>query len=297
MLKRRTHEQFVKELKEIHPNIEVITPYIRLDSKIIVRDLFGDLEATPLNLLRGYKPSVSCALDKSTYFKNVLRYRHPKLLENIEFLTPYTDGTSKVHIKDKYCNYLVSPSSLLKGCYPTITTSCCKNTYFTNKAREVHGNKYDYSKVEYVNCTTKICIICPTHGEFWQNPSGHLKGYDCFKCPRKNSCGRGWTKKDFIRLCTKKLGYGTLYQIRIFDDEESFYKVGITSKTIKRRFIGNSLSGYSYEIVDELLLDPATCWRAERQILKDNKHLKYLPKVKFAGWTECFSQKIIMSSY
>ena len=37
---------------------------------------------------------------------------------------------------------------------------------FISKAIGVHGNKYDYSKVEYVNTLTKVTIICPIHGEF-----------------------------------------------------------------------------------------------------------------------------------
>lgn len=53
---------------------------------------------------------------------------------------------------------------------------------FINKAREVHGDKYDYSKVEYVNSRTNVCIICPEHGEFKQTPDGHLKGQGCPKC-------------------------------------------------------------------------------------------------------------------
>ena len=39
---------------------------------------------------------------------------------------------------------------------------------FVEKAKKVHGDKYDYSKVGYVNYKTKVCIICPIHGEFWQ---------------------------------------------------------------------------------------------------------------------------------
>ena len=53
---------------------------------------------------------------------------------------------------------------------------------FIEKARKVHGDKYDYSKVEYVNSATKVCIICPIHGEFWQVPSSHLQGFGCSKC-------------------------------------------------------------------------------------------------------------------
>lgn len=37
---------------------------------------------------------------------------------------------------------------------------------FIERARKIHGNKYDYSKVNYVNAKTKVCIICPIHGEF-----------------------------------------------------------------------------------------------------------------------------------
>ena len=57
---------------------------------------------------------------------------------------------------------------------------------FIVKAREVHGDKYDYSKVEYVNQLTKVCIICPTHGEFEQTPDSHLHGHGCPKCVGKN---------------------------------------------------------------------------------------------------------------
>lgn len=50
------------------------------------------------------------------------------------------------------------------------------------KFRSVHGGKYDYSKVDYINNITKVCIICPEHGEFWQTPKNHLKGCGCQKC-------------------------------------------------------------------------------------------------------------------
>ena len=37
---------------------------------------------------------------------------------------------------------------------------------FIEKARKIHGDKYDYSKVEYKSATEKVIIICPIHGEF-----------------------------------------------------------------------------------------------------------------------------------
>lgn len=53
---------------------------------------------------------------------------------------------------------------------------------FVELAKVVHGNEYDYSKVEYVNSLSKVCIICHKHGEFWQTPKAHLNGNKCFKC-------------------------------------------------------------------------------------------------------------------
>ena len=58
---------------------------------------------------------------------------------------------------------------------------------FIEKAREVHGDKYDYSKVEYIKNNEKVIILCKEHGEFLQTPQGHLSGRKCIKCSGKYS--------------------------------------------------------------------------------------------------------------
>lgn len=65
---------------------------------------------------------------------------------------------------------------------------------FIEKARKVHGDKYEYSKVNYVNTATKVCFTCHEkdengveHGEFWQTPNAHLQGSGCQKCGRMNT--------------------------------------------------------------------------------------------------------------
>ena len=57
-----------------------------------------------------------------------------------------------------------------------------KTLKFIEKAKKVHGEKYDYSKVNYINTQTKVCIICPKHGEFYQKPSDHLRKCGCKMC-------------------------------------------------------------------------------------------------------------------
>lgn len=53
---------------------------------------------------------------------------------------------------------------------------------FVKKARNVHGGKYNYSKLEYKGVKESVCIICPEHGEFWQKPNDHLSGRGCPIC-------------------------------------------------------------------------------------------------------------------
>lgn len=54
---------------------------------------------------------------------------------------------------------------------------------FIRSAKAVHGDRYDYSRTRYVNSKTKVCIICPEHGEFWQSPKSHIHlKAGCPKC-------------------------------------------------------------------------------------------------------------------
>lgn len=77
---------------------------------------------------------------------------------------------------------------------------------FIAKAEKVHGKKYDYSNVEYNGCRTKICIICPKHGEFWQEPSNHLNGSGCPRCTKYRN---RYTTEEWISKA--KLIHGNKY--------------------------------------------------------------------------------------
>lgn len=73
---------------------------------------------------------------------------------------------------------------------------------------DTHGNKYDYSKVEYVNYSTKVCIICPEHGEFWQSPAQHINGQGCPKCGTlQRAEKRKIGTEEFVRRARDVHGY------------------------------------------------------------------------------------------
>jgi hypothetical protein len=64
---------------------------------------------------------------------------------------------------------------------------------FIQRARALHGQKYDYSKAEYKDAHTKVCIVCPVHGEFWQQADSHIRECGCPKC---GATRRGRQKRD-----------------------------------------------------------------------------------------------------
>ena len=71
---------------------------------------------------------------------------------------------------------------------------------FIKKAKKIHSDKYDYSKVEYIKSGLKVCIICPKHGEFWQIANSHLQGQGCPEC---NSRNKPITKEYFVQQAIK----------------------------------------------------------------------------------------------
>ena len=57
---------------------------------------------------------------------------------------------------------------------------------FIKRAIKIHGKKFDYSEVKYLNAHTKITIICPDHGKFSQSPNKHLRSsHGCNLCGYK----------------------------------------------------------------------------------------------------------------
>ena len=101
----------------------------------------------------------------------------------------YINGVKKVCIVcPEHGEFWQSPSFHLHGgnCPKCVGGVRLTTAEFIEKAKKVHNNKYDYSKVAYKNTASKVCIICPEHGEFWQTPNNHLFGAGCPTCPQSN---------------------------------------------------------------------------------------------------------------
>ena len=150
-----------------------------------------------------------------------------------------------------------------------------------DKLNQVHNFKYTYDTLVYKNAKSKIKIICKIHGEFEQTYTKHQQGQGCSKCTRVF----GFKRSQFINACDTT---GILYILRCFNENEEFYKIGITSKTIEVRFPSSSYMPYKYEITQEIRDIPENIYNLEHILHRLYRQYKYKPLISFSGETECF---------
>lgn len=87
---------------------------------------------------------------------------------------------------------------------------------FVEKAKSIHGTTYSYDAVEYETTDSKVCIICPIHGEFWQTPHSHLQGHGCPYC---NHLSKG---EEYVKNVLNELGINYIWQYCIKTDKKHY---------------------------------------------------------------------------
>ena len=191
--KKLTTAEFIKRAHEIHGDrfdySRVVYKNIRTHVRIIC-PVHGEIWQNPLSHLHGCGCDQCARTSKYTTedFIEAARKVHGDRYDYSKVV--YKNNSTKVCIIcPEHGEFWQRPFSHLKGTGCPECNGIKKYTLeeFIEKARKVHGDKYDYSKVEYINSITKICIICPEHGEFWQLPYKHLSGQNCPVCARMKS--------------------------------------------------------------------------------------------------------------
>lgn len=209
-------------------------------------------------------------------------------------------------VEDKFGICKVAKNHLLNGWMPSIRVAIDKNSYFINKAKNIHEDYYDYSKINYICDSKLITLICPKHGEFEITPHVHICGKGgCNKCGydkvsvKNGENALGWTDSDWYNkaLTSKNFDSFKCYIIRCYGDNEEFYKIGKTFRTLKDRFTKHKeRMPYDYEIIKvfefkELNLESAKeISKMERVLKNQNKGQEYIPKHNIRGKFECFKQ-------
>ena len=205
MGKKKTRDEIIALAKAIHGekySYDKFEHHDMLSKSVITCPVHGDFEQTVAKHIHAKRGCPKCAaekvgkwnlLDADEYFKRVTeihegKYDYSKsvykgLAYPITIICPihgeFSERASS-HLHGHGCRYCNGGRENKMRCAED----------FFKLAHEIHGDKYDYSQSVYVNNRTKLKIICPKHGEFWQSPHHHINGAQ--GCPRcgDESCSR-----------------------------------------------------------------------------------------------------------
>ena len=143
-------------------------------------------------------------IEKSNEIHGFGRYDYSK----VNYVNNRTEVIIICNNHDEPYEFPQKPSNHLmgKGCSICGIKKCAENRKslkrdkFIERARKIHKNKYDYSKVNYIKATIEVIIICPKHGDFPQTPNKHLSGRGCRECQyEKVSKMHKLSTEEFIR--------------------------------------------------------------------------------------------------
>lgn len=271
------------------------TIYKKTDIKIeIICHKHGSFYMTPANHLKGQGCPICGKESKSRTqrLSNEEFINRAKAIHGDEY--DYSNARYKNYdslveiICSKHGAFIQEASNHLqgKGCNKCYGKVAYTNESFIRKANEIHKNFYDYSFIDYKNNFSKVVISCKFHGEFLQTPANHLQGQGCPTCGKEiNALG------DTLPNAKKNKKYlpGIFYVLEMFDDKEHFYKVGITSNSVKKRYKTNKSMPYDYEILLEADIGMIDAFENESYLLQEYSDYKYIPKIKFNGKEECLS--------
>lgn len=157
---------------------------------------------------------------------------------------------------------------------------------FISDAKEVHGDKYSYYKVDYKNTHTKVSIYCNVHDQYFeQTPHNHLQNHGCPQCAinkRANMATK--TTQEFINEANKIHGKG-------YDYSEVEYITTDVPVNIKCSKHGTFMQRPNVFSVDGTTKnDSDLIFDLEVFLHKKNSQYIYKPKISFYGHTECFSK-------
>lgn len=193
MPKKKTHEEFIRELKCIQPNIRVLNEYTTSSKKVKCKCLICDnkWDARASNLLLGHGcPECNKKSKKSheTFIKELYLIN-----EDIEIIDKYIDSKTKVKCKCKIDGYEWSsrPDRLLSGngCPKCSVNRRCvslqkTNDEFITQLKKINENIHPLEN--YINSKTKIRCKCLIDGYEWDaRPDQLLQGHGCPKCSGK----------------------------------------------------------------------------------------------------------------
>ena len=194
----RTREQFIEKARAVHGDKYDYSKFVYVNRHIkvtIVCFIHGEFLQYAADHLNGH----GCRLCRSMNMRAMFSHTLEKFIEKCRAVHgDKYDYSRFVYVNSQikgtivcslHGEFLQRPCSHLNGnhcpqCAKEIRRIKRLHTLetFIEKARDVHGDKYDYNQFVYINSVTKGIIVCSTHGKFLQTPGAHLFGHGCAQC-------------------------------------------------------------------------------------------------------------------
>lgn len=242
--------KFINQANIVHTNKYDYSKSIyisAIDNIIIICATHGEFEQTPNRHLNGCGCK-KCAIENTRKrmsipwetYKEQLGKIHNKIYDysNVIWKGSDNDITVKCNIHGDF-TIRAQDHKNGRGCQACSKENKIqynKNTteIFIKMAEKVWLNKYDYSKVEYIDSNNKVIIICKKHGEFEQLPPNHMK-YGCHKCGResnkRNLVLNNKCKKEFISKANN-------IHKNIYDYSSTHYENAVSKVFVKCKIHG-----------------------------------------------------------
>ena len=294
--------EFINKFNIIHNYKYDYKKFIYINSKekvTIICPIHGEFEQTIYNHSKGWgrkKCGRNMAKEKTNYtsekFIELAKEIHGNKYNYLE--TIYKNSKEKLKIIcDKHGEFYQVPTNHLKGkgCPKCKGEKMSKDRrmsleLFIEKSNNIHNNLYDYSLSKaFKNNLEKIKIICKEHGVFEQTVSRHLMGSGCTNCGYSYN---NYKKTDWIIKANNKKGI--FYIIKCCNENETFYKLGITFNSVKQRYNHKISMPYNYKIIKEVISENLSyIWDLEKRFKRIKIKHHYTPLIKFGGSKyECF---------
>lgn len=200
MTKRLSKETVIEKFKVVHgdryeySNIQYVNNHTNVT--VICKE-HGSFRQSPVVHLRGNGCPICSGKKKHTTNEIIKTFKEMYGDEYDYSCTEYKGALEKFKVLCKHHGeFETIYNNMLRGWACPKCTKYRKNINqeFLKRAIEVHGDKYDYTKVIYKNCSSKVEMICKVHGSFFQQPRIHINGTGCQKCSNftTSKIARNW---------------------------------------------------------------------------------------------------------
>ena len=305
--REKNRSSFIEKAKKIHGDKYdySLIKYEKYSKKItVICKLHGEFRIRPSNFLWG-QGCRKCAYE---YKASKLRISNHDFLimlrKKFGYKFEYPD-LNKLNLKDSmtiicknHGKFITQAESHLRskyGCKKCADEMMDMPSKLTQegakkKIRKVWGDRYILDDFIYKNVRSKCNLTCGIHGPFSVTFAALIwQGKGCHECGKE--IGR---LGDTVAELKKKQIFipGSFYLIECILDDEKFFKVGITTQNLLSRYGPrgrNTKIPYEYKLILQRDIGLIDAYELEQSILKKNPN-RYIPKIKFAGWTECLNE-------